>query len=524
MKTSFAILFLLTQSIVGLSQDFNQSGPCHDNANCGWSSSLENIKRAVFTYSTGSGSCTGTLVNQNVGQDQLQQYFITAKHCIDGVNFSADWTFYFNYQSPDCNSESVPDVTNINGSNRSGTRYMHQSRVTLIDELGISDFAILKIEKPIPPHFNVYYAGWSVGFGQVFQFPNYVIHHPRGDIKKIAKTYNTSTFTNYPCHVVTEVVDVVVNFLFGWAVKKEIRTRTVCSYVESPFYTVAAWNDGVMENGSSGSALLNNDGKIIGTLQGGLGSCDFPALEFFGRFNTSYNKSAATRSVLKAGSSTTSIGGRQILTYQTLENLSGTYYPAGDYQSTNQIKLKATGQITTKPVTGTTLKIVNGADFVFESGDKIVLNSGFHAQAGSTFSARISQQGGQRIGDEEWPQPEMTNPITEILAIEIPQEKKFDANKYIADFAGELKDDSFVSIYPNPSDGLFTIGIALPEQEEGLEISIVSAVGSEVIHIAEGDFRSGELKIDLRDQPPGVYLIRIKYSSREFIERITLSH
>ncbi len=239
-KNVLPLVFMLLYSFVQ-SQSFQSSDWCQrdNNANSSyWPSYLNDPKRAVFTYSTNKFRCTGTLINQRVKSSEIEQLFVTARHCLEDADYNSNWRFTFNYQSPDGDDNSVPDNTNINLTNRNGNRYLHLSTVTLIDEISLCDLAILKINTPIPPHYNPYYAGWSVSFGQLFQLPNYDIHHPRGDIKKVAETYTTTTETNYPCHLVTEVVDVILNFLFGWITSSEIHTRTVCSYVESPFYIV----------------------------------------------------------------------------------------------------------------------------------------------------------------------------------------------------------------------------------------------------------------------------------------------
>ena len=245
--------------------DFGDSGDCQDdrNVNCDyWATSLNNPKRAVFLWSV-EGTCTGILINQKVSDNEIEQYFISSKHCITDVNMSQVFDFYFNYQSPDCDNESVP-AGNAPQGNRDGRRYIHSSTVTKIDIVSLTDFIIYKIDNPIPPHYNVYYAGWTVANYQETQFPHYDIHHPSGDIKKIAKTFYTVMFTDYACHTITTIIDVIFSW-FGLTTNTEV----ICVFTESPFYDVHIWSKGVTESGSSGSALLNSNTRIIGNLSFG---------------------------------------------------------------------------------------------------------------------------------------------------------------------------------------------------------------------------------------------------------------
>ena len=131
------------------------------------------------------------------------------------------------------------------------------------------DFAMGRIINPIPPHYNVYYQGWSVSIFQGLQLPNCSLHHPRGDIKKWARTYTTIGYTNYSCQIATEVIDVVYKILFGWWTGTEIRTRRICNYLELPYWQVTLWDPGsAMERGSSGSGLLNSQQRLLGVLSG----------------------------------------------------------------------------------------------------------------------------------------------------------------------------------------------------------------------------------------------------------------
>jgi hypothetical protein len=73
-------------------QNFNDSHPCHVNVNQS-PNFRDVVKRASFKIrfvGPGEGLCTGTLVNKDIGQNDLGFYFVTARHCIDDDNGNID--------------------------------------------------------------------------------------------------------------------------------------------------------------------------------------------------------------------------------------------------------------------------------------------------------------------------------------------------------------------------------------------------------------------------------------------------
>ncbi len=510
------LLLILSCHLFG--QDFENSGNCQNdnNANCDkWWTSLENNKRAVFVINSpllngNRSQCTGTLINQITADNKLQTIFITARHCIEGKDFSKPWDFYFNYQSPTCDNNDVPK------DNENGGRYLHQSKVTLIDDIRIVDVALLKMEKPIPPHFNVYYSGWTLANLQTIQLPHHVIHHPRGDIKKIAKTFGTVTVTNYTCHTVTTVIDAVFSW-FGISVN----TERICSLVELPQYSVSVWSDGVVEHGSSGSALLNRNSRIIGILSWGAGSCDFPALDQFGRFNTAWVNSKKMRNTLNPNGDyiLTGISGRQ-KTYDNLLDLNGDYYPAKDYQRNNQIVMKAKNKITTNG----RLTIHTDADFTFESGKSITLKPGFSVQAGANFSAKVGTSANKsKIESEE-------DRIKDIIAsIPIPEYKEFSTNKLKStklintEYCIEKQVD--ISVYPNPVNDILNIEYNL-NKTNLISIILINPLGFTVKEVASNQKKNKGIhkkEIFVGDLESGVYFLVIWFGKTKHMEKIIIN-
>ena len=138
----------------------------------------------------------------------------------------------------------------------------------------ISDLMLVEFNNTIPFKWDVTYAGWD----RSDNAPNYVvgIHHPQGDIMKICRDDSGVTKT----------------------------TITIGSQTSQTWAVTSAgngWELGVTEGGSSGSALFDPDGRIIGQLFGGSAFCsgtvDNDEADFYGRFAISWDSgsTAATR-------------------------------------------------------------------------------------------------------------------------------------------------------------------------------------------------------------------------------------
>ena len=253
---------------------FSDSGECQVNINCSegqnWQKEKQAVARILVKLPNGSGWCSGSLVNN--ASYTFEPLFLTANHCFDGVfdainnpNLS-QWIFYWNYEFPGCNNLTTePIIRSTTGA-------------TVRANNDVSDFGLLELTQD--PRslagFTPYYLGWdrsgNAGTGGVG------IHHPRGDVKKIA-TYNT-TPTNSTC----------VNN----------------NYWITGFIETAPNHHSVMEPGSSGSPLINSQKKVIGQL---LGPGNFilcpeylcgnnPELQrvSYGKFNISWTGNNATDS------------------------------------------------------------------------------------------------------------------------------------------------------------------------------------------------------------------------------------
>jgi len=509
MKPSILIIVL---SVCFRIDSYSQSGfgtskDCHVNVNGpSWQSKFDNQTRAtvriIVEIAGKNYSCTGTLINQNVSNGEIRQLVITAQHCLKegGSTFNRNNVrFIFNYQSPDGTNSSVPAAPNPfpNTGTDNSFRYVLDSPVNLIS--WGPDYALMEIIRPIPPHYNVYYAGWDAGGIPVTSnfVTNYVdIHHPSGDIKKIS----TSAFVvanNNPvatgCRVVTRIIDGIIR-LFGG----KSTTELVCNFTEIPFCTVT-WRMGSTEPGSSGSALFDKDGQIRGVLSHGLAGCVIRTPDDFTKFKIAY-AIPQIRDALN-GNGIRSLDGRSLNCYNNLPNLEGNYFPAREYQRENRIYIGSEDRITTSATSP--LTIFSGADFAFSARNEIVLGPGFTAQAGATMSLRIgSCNAAARIATDQ---------------------------NYLGDAALEVTEDEdllksvLLAAYPNPANQSSTIGCKIAKTGP-VKLWISDWSGREVTTLINTkNQKAGEynMEFDTKELPTGIYIYTLMtndhYESKRLI-------
>lgn len=230
------------------------------NVNCGdgqdWQKEKKAIALIIYTWGNSTGYWSGSLINStNLNREP---FFLTADHCIsyygkDAINdpYLDYAVFHWNYEVSGCDNGIIEPS------------YYSTSGATILANNDISDFALLQLTED-PKNlsdYTPYYLGWDRS-GQSGQ-PGVCIHHPMGDVKKIA----TAAFQPQTDHLLGEVG------LYYWS---------------------TAWGStpsghGLVASGSSGAPLLNAAHKVIGQLYGGLCSCEFPnAYSYFGKFDLSW--------------------------------------------------------------------------------------------------------------------------------------------------------------------------------------------------------------------------------------------
>lgn len=218
---------------------------CHPNLIC-YPEDIEAGSGVLLLIINGTTLCTGSLVN-NSAEDGTP-YLLTSTHCLNddySAKFLANRKYdlvagsivaFFNYNSPICSTDIRGPV---------------QMTMASADSVLISerhDISLLKLRQAPPKEYQPYLLGWNAGSSPTGPFHG--VHHPNGGIKKVANEEGQLAIGS-----------------FDYA-----------RYNMEPnaHWSVTSWDDGATEGGSSGSPLLDNEKRILGTLTGGLSMCTSP--------------------------------------------------------------------------------------------------------------------------------------------------------------------------------------------------------------------------------------------------------
>jgi hypothetical protein len=82
--------------------------------------------------------------------------------------------------------------------------------------------------------------------------------------------------------------------------------------------------------------------------------------------------------------------------------------------------------------------------------------------------------------------------------------------------------DKYITVYPNPSTGIFTVTANLPAQEKA-RISVTNMLGQEIAVVHNGILDNTSFKIDMSNQPGGVYLLNIVTNNQTLTKRIEIA-
>lgn len=230
------------------------AAPCNLDVTCypAYRSAAAAVVEYEFVADDGTGTykCSGAMINTRRGS--LKPYLLTANHCISSDTEAKSMQVYFLYQTAECNAappnhSSVPSV--LSGTYVTG------------GDIPNGDFALVLLHD-VPG--GVTFLGWNTSLDAGAAVVG--IHHPRGSYTRIA-------FGNHG--VDTDV-----------AIGTEV--APAANYYE------VNWTEGLTEDGSSGSPLLDAKGEIVGTLTGaaapppGETVCDSHPFSLYGRFSSAY--------------------------------------------------------------------------------------------------------------------------------------------------------------------------------------------------------------------------------------------
>ncbi len=241
---------------------FGESLPCHIDSNCpegdGMTQQKRSIARIARVFEEGVGWCTGALIN-NANFDGTP-YILSAFHCQAGYTPIYDlWRFDFQYEKQFCNDNGEPNYNSILGCNYIAGR----------EE---SDFVLFELMEPIPSNYNVYYNGWNRS--EILPEHSLVLHHPKGDVKKVSIDDENSV-----------VIGTEIHWSNGVTTPPDYHFRSIL-------------DAGTIEPGSSGAPYFNEQGIIVGQLHGGNANCD-EFVTYYGRFSKSWDQGETENSRLQ---------------------------------------------------------------------------------------------------------------------------------------------------------------------------------------------------------------------------------
>ncbi|MEL6560319.1 MAG: T9SS type A sorting domain-containing protein [Bacteroidota bacterium] len=331
------------------------SGSCQVDVNCSEGNKWRREKRSVVRLIVdGISLCTGSLINNtNNDGDPL---LLTADHCIRNRGFDAvtnpslsNLVIWWDYEDEGCKTNQV------------GTPYASVGATVLANNED-SDFALLRLSIN-PATFtdfpiDTYFAGWDRTNSQP---PGGVgIHHPAGDVKKIATVKGTP-----------------------------VTTAVLTGRIASNFW-INEWEQtdnghSVTEGGSSGSPLFNGNHHIIGQLLGGGGAdCASPTTE-----NSKYGKIWASWNIDPNNKK------RRLKDWLDPKNTNVTKMDGLDicpFQSTFTASVDVPEKEAQYPEATSTVianhEINNKAASFYSSGNQVIFNPGFHAKPGSEIIAK----------------------------------------------------------------------------------------------------------------------------------------
>jgi hypothetical protein len=250
-----------------------RSAACHVDVACGdaypWCLQVKGA--AAYTLS-GNGVCSGGMLN-NVREDG-DPIFMSANHC--GIhNNPASAVIYWNFQNATCRvpgsgasagAGTCPPI----GPGAAPCNTTTSSGATLIATYQPADWTLVRLNTTPPDSHKVVYLGWdrrtpaqatpSAGFG---------IHHPGVQEKRISTESNPFA---------TQTISIGGPGIQCWRVQ---------------------FDAGGIEQGSSGSPLFNQDGRVVATATAvdTLTAC-FPQQTWYGRLDVAWDNVAAIRTAL----------------------------------------------------------------------------------------------------------------------------------------------------------------------------------------------------------------------------------
>ncbi len=233
----------------------------------------------LIIYNDGSKgyACTAQLINNTDNADI--PYILTAAHCVSSQALASTVVTYWNDEAP-FGVSSIMGSTEHWISNSTFTAYNQPTDCSLLE---LSSFPT-KVMRP-------YAYGWNRSSSDSPSAPFYCVHHPNSTPKRVAISDMSVTPNSEQ-----------INYDDG--------NGGTLSYDVGVAWHVSQWTTGTTEAGSSGSALLDENHRVIGTLLGGSSECSDPTDDFFCRFSKQWDAASLSSYLDNASTGATTLDGR----------------------------------------------------------------------------------------------------------------------------------------------------------------------------------------------------------------------
>jgi hypothetical protein len=256
----------------------------------GWSHEVKSVVVILIDFgSLYEGLCTGTLLNISGGYSSVEgPYLLTCSHSVelapDPYDAVEDWVFLFGYEDSECginnsNTQWLTSSNSVYGAELLEYEEPYREEPDLVEYE--ADYLLCQLSEDtytINNNIDVAYAGWDKSFNDPDLTPMVLnIHHP-GSVSKMF-CYSTNLTE-------TEVI---------WDPNPNCPYYL---YVYGNDFWEVVWDIGILEDGSSGSPLLNSSHKIIGILNSSANSCTYTTSDCgvigpnqpsaFGKFSTAW--------------------------------------------------------------------------------------------------------------------------------------------------------------------------------------------------------------------------------------------
>lgn len=457
-------------------QNLDESLPCHIDVNCPEGDPYRDIIRSVVLIrnlcdnSGDCSRCSGSLLN-NTNED-FTPYILTAHHCVQGeIEDNLDEAiFKFNYQASVCDGN--PPINYFSNDYDLVGANLRAQRTAVMG----SDFALLELYTTPPLYFNTYYSGWSRE-GSLTGSDVEGIHHPLGDPKKIS---------------------------FG-----HVKGLSLADYIN------VEWDDGTVEDGSSGSPIYKGK-KVVGQLSGGWGNNDCSNLgdDLYGHFASSWGSTWGASRRLRdwldpPDYDPDSWDGKDPQNECTpILNLSGVY-PRTDYQP-EAVTFHAANSINISE-----LDIESDGYYIFKAGNNILITPETQVFLGSNVHFTIQNcTTKENASILEYQKRDIEMRAT------LDYGTSSDQSSTISESVGYHDDN--ISIYPNPNNGHFWIQVP-SDIDTKISLKVMTAMGTCVYH-AE-NIRSTIVKVDISSMESGLYVVKIYSETDEllFTEKLVIN-